>query len=284
MPAAATARLDGSAAWRRPPPTPPPPGHRPGWPTPTGCSPRATLPKALCGEPPSPLARTGSHDHQLLRRRVVDADQDRLLVAVAVSAAVRNGWLASAVLSGWCNQGASPDPRAAPGRGVHRHQLALPGALAHAMGMDGQPRGTPSQRVDLAGHPGWIALVVPPPWRRAAPAGGAKRGTARALPAVTSQCFQQERRSSSIGYSGAYRPPAALGGQPSASSRSGTLARGWTPRRGSVPQPGPWQPVPCPQAAGRNCLAVGSSGPSGNPRVSVGAGGWALPPAGVEAR
>jgi hypothetical protein len=75
----------------------------------------------------------------------------------------------------------SPEPCAAPGRGVHRHQLASPRELAQAMGMDGQPRGIPIP----ARRPAAIRViraVVPPPWRRAAPAGGARRGTARALP------------------------------------------------------------------------------------------------------
>jgi hypothetical protein len=45
------------------------------------------------------------------------------------------------------------------------------------------------------------------PQRRAAPAGGAKRETARALHAVTSRRFKQERLRFSIGYTGAYHDP-----------------------------------------------------------------------------
>jgi hypothetical protein len=190
-----------------------------------------------------------------------------------VPAAFRNGWLASAVLQG----GATKVPP--PNLVLHLPRCpSTPVGVASGAGPshgDGWPApGHPIPTRRPAGHPGWI-VVVPTPWRRAAPAGGAKRGTARALHAITSWRFKQERLSSSTGYSGAHRPPAAaLGGQPSASSRSGTLP-GWTPGRGLVPQPGTCQPVPWPQAAGKKCPAAWPAGPSGNPRFSDGAAGWA---------
>jgi hypothetical protein len=59
-----------------------------------------------------------------------------------------------------------------PRRSGHRHVLAMPRALAQAMGMVGQPRGAPSQRVSRQSIPGGSRRGSQGPWRRAAPAGG----------------------------------------------------------------------------------------------------------------
>jgi hypothetical protein len=85
--------------------------------------------------------------------------------------ASRNGRLAGAVLEGGATEVPPPNLVLLPRRSGHRHLLAMPRALAQAMGMVGQPRGSIAARqpadlqTDRAG-------VLQGPWRRAAPAGG----------------------------------------------------------------------------------------------------------------
>jgi hypothetical protein len=152
----------------------------------------------------------------------------------------------------WAAGSAHPvlDGRPAPGRPIRARR---PAAI----------------RVDRAGGSTTVEAGGP---RRGGQAGNRPR-----LAAVTSRRYQQERLSSSTGYIGVHRAPAprriALSLQQERQPR-----RGWTPRRGLVPQPGRCQP-----GSGQELPARLVGWSSGNPSFRVGAGGWALPPAGVRA-
>jgi len=102
---------------------------------------------------------------------------------------------------GWCNRGASPEPRAAPRRSGHRHLLAMPRVLAQAMGMVGQPRGAPSRRVGLQTIPGGLRRGAPRSLEAGGPRRGGRAGDRPRLARRRMRRLEQKRSSCSIGYS-----------------------------------------------------------------------------------
>jgi hypothetical protein len=227
-----------------------------------------TPPIATCAVTTSCLARTDSTTSCLAMGCERRSESAAGGGAQGLSSSVTAGW-GRPLLQGSATEVPPRTECCLLRRGVHRHLLALPWALAHAMGMVGQPRG-PSQRLRPADMPGESARWFPTPQRRAAPAGGAKRETARALHADTSRRFQQERLNPSTGYSGAHRPapPAGRPARPPAEaapqrvdSKRRLYATACKPSKAGVrPRVRPpgavrWRwPAGCGQAAGRRLV------------------------------